>query len=160
MIARNVDLKETFKKRLTLSEAAYKANHTGDLSINKKNIIARCLANTSTFLTEQYASTSGTQMSNVGPYKKFALDITTVAMPNLIAHDLVLVKPLPSFTGVVFYYKFVAGVNKGGVEEGRTLNDPWSLGAMDEARINYTSPVVIDSFVGDGTTKELSLIHI
>ena len=157
MIARNVDLKETFKRRLAFSEAAYKANHTGDLSINKKNIIARCLANTSTFLTEQYAATSGTQMSNVGPYKKFALDVATVAMPNLIAHDLVLVKPLPSFTGVVFYYKFVAGINKGGVEEGRTLNDPWSLGAMDEARVNYTSPVIIDSFVGDGTTKEYAL---
>ena len=158
MVTRNVDLKETFKKRLVVSEAAYKsANNGADLSVNKKNIIARCLANTSTFLTEQYAPTSGTQMSNVGPYKKFALDITTVAMPNLIAHDLVLVKPLPSFTGVVFYYKFVAGVEKGGVELGRTLNDPWSLGKVDEARINYTSPVVIDSFTGDGTTKKFTL---
>lgn len=158
MITRNVDLKETFKKRLTVSEQAYKSLHEGaELSVSKKNIIARCLANTSTFLTEQYAPTSGTQMSNVGPYKKFALDITTVAMPNLIAHDLVLVKPLPSFTGVVFYYKFVAGVTKGGVEEGRTLNDPWALGAMDEARINYTSPVVIDSFKGDGSTTEFTL---
>lgn len=158
MITRNVDLKETFKKRLTVSEQAYKSLHEGaELSVSKKNIIARCLANTSTFLTEQYAPTSGTQMSNVGPYKKFALDITTVAMPNLIAHDLVLVKPLPSFTGVVFYYKFVAGVTKGGVEEGRTLNDPWALGAMDEARINYTSPVVIDSFKGNGTEVTFSL---
>lgn len=158
MITRNVDLKETFKKRLTVSEQAYKSLHEGaELSVSKKNIIARCLANTSTFLTEQYAPTSGTQMSNVGPYKKFALDITTVAMPNLIAHDLVLVKPLPSFTGVVFYYKFVAGVTKGGVEEGRTLNDPWALGAMDEARINYTSPVIVDSFVGDGTKTEFTL---
>lgn len=74
MVTRNVDLKETFKKRLIVSEAAYKsANNGADLSVNKKNIIARCLANTSTFLTEQYAPTSGTQMSNVGPYKKFAL---------------------------------------------------------------------------------------
>ncbi len=73
MITRNVDLKETFKKRLQVSEAAYKACHSGELSVNKQNIIARCLANTSTFLTEQYAPTSGTQMNNVGPYKKFAL---------------------------------------------------------------------------------------
>ena len=158
MITRNVDLKETFKKRLVVSEAAYKAANNGaELSVNKKNIIARCLANTSTFLTEQYAPTSGTQMNNVGPYKKFALDITTVAMPNLIAHDLVLVKPLPSFTGVVFYYKFVAGVAKGGVELEQTFNDPWALGKMDEARINYTSPVVIDSFIGDGSNKVFSL---
>lgn len=158
MITRNVDLKETFKKRLVVSEAAYKAANNGaELSVNKKNIIARCLANTSTFLTEQYAPTSGTQMNNVGPYKRFALDITTVAMPNLIAHDLVLVKPLPSFTGVVFYYKFVAGVTKGGVEVEQTFNDPWALGKMDEARINYTSPVVIDSFVGDGSKVTFSL---
>lgn len=158
MITRNVDLKETFKKRLKVSEAAYKSRNVGsDLSVNTQNVIARCLANTSTFLTEQYAPTSGTQMNNVGPYKKFALDITTVAMPNLIAHDLVLVKPLPSFTGVIFYYKFVAGVEKGGVAEGRTLNDPWSLGAMDEARVNYTSPVVIDSFKGDGTKTAFTL---
>lgn len=158
MITRNVDLKETFKKRLVVSEAAYKAANNGaELSVNKKNIIARCLANTSTFLTEQYAPTSGTQMSNVGPYKRFALDITTVAMPNLIAHDLVLVKPLPSFTGVVFYYKFVAGVQKGGVELEQTFNDPWALGKMDEARINYTSPVVIDSFAGDGSKVTFSL---
>ena len=81
IINRNVDLKETFKKRLKVSEAAYKEYHTDELSVNKQNIIARCLANTSTYLTEQYAPTSGTQMSNVGPYKKFALDITTLAMP-------------------------------------------------------------------------------
>lgn len=82
MITRNVDLKETFKKRLKVSEAAYKSRNVGsDLSVNTQNVIARCLANTSTFLTEQYAPTSGTQMNNVGPYKKFALDITTVAMP-------------------------------------------------------------------------------
>lgn len=158
MITRNVDLKETFKKRLVVSEAAYKASNNGaELSVNRKNVIARCLANTSTFLTEQYAPTSGTQMNNVGPYKKFALDITTVAMPNLIAHDLVLVKPLPSFTGVVFYYKFVAGVKKGGVEVGKTLNDPWALGDMDEARRNYTSPVVIDTFTGDASTATFTL---
>ena len=158
MITRNVDLKETFKKRLSVSESAYKAANNGaELSVNKKNIIARCLANTSTFLTEQYAPSSGTQMNNVGPYKKFALDITTVAMPNLIAHDLVLVKPLPSFTGVVFYYKFVAGIKKGGVELEQTFNDPWALGKMDEARINYTAPVTIDTFIGNGSTVTFSL---
>lgn len=85
------------------------------------------------------------------------MDITTVAMPNLVAHDLVLVKPLPSFTGVIFYYKFVAGITKGGVEIGRTLNDPWALGDMDEARINYTSPVIIDSFKGDGAAKTFTV---
>lgn len=73
MITRNIDLKETFKKRLKVSEQAYKGSHNDELSINKQNIIARCLANTSTYITENFAPTSGTQMSNVGPYKKFAL---------------------------------------------------------------------------------------
>lgn len=35
----------------------------------------------------------------MGTYKKFCLDLVTVALPNLIANELVIVKPMSSMTG-------------------------------------------------------------
>ena len=50
-------------------------------------------------LNEAFENSTGTQMSNMGLYKKFALNLTTVALPNLISHDLVIVQPMSSMSG-------------------------------------------------------------
>ena len=71
--------------------------------------------------------------------------MTTVALPNLIANDLVIVKPMTAMTGYIQYLSFVAGTDKGGIEKGDVFNDPFRLGAMSDARMNYTSAAVTDA---------------
>ena len=95
-----MNLLETYKRRLKVSESVYAKEH-GDatLSESKKQVIARVLANTSAYLNEAFANSTGTQRNDMGTFKKFALDLTTVALPNLIANDLVIVKPMTSMTG-------------------------------------------------------------
>ena len=42
----------------------------------------------------------------MGAYKKFCLAITNVVFPSLIAEDLVIVKPMTSYSGVITYAKY------------------------------------------------------
>ena len=75
-----MNLLETYKRRLKVSESVYAREHgNAYLSEAKKQVIARVLANTSAYLNEAYNNTSGTQRSDMGTFKKFALDLTTVA---------------------------------------------------------------------------------
>ena len=83
------------------------------------------------------------------------MDLTTVALPNLIANDLVIVYPMKSRTGYIQYLKFVAGSNKGGVAQGDLFNDPFRLGKMTDERVAYTSAFVPETVkvAEDGTAK-------
>lgn len=72
------------------------------------------------------------------------MDLTTVALPNSISHDLVLVKPMSSMTGYIQYIQFVAGSNKGGVKQGDVFNDPFHLGAMTPEREHYTARPIVE----------------
>ena len=138
-------LLETYKRRLALSEQVHKEAHGVSMTIAQKNTVARVLANTSAYLNEAFSNSVGTQRSDMAEFKKFALDLTTVALPNLIANDLVIVKPMSSMTGYIQYLRFTAGSNKGGVEQGKTVfNDPFALYPMTDARIDYTSRFVSD----------------
>ena len=78
-------------------------------------------------------------------FKKFCVDLTTVALPSLISNDLVIVYPLKSRTGYIQYLKFVAGSNKGGVKQGDLFNDVFALGAMTDERMNYTGANIVES---------------
>lgn len=140
-----MNLIEAYAKRLTVSESVYKKEH-GDTSLSegKKMTIARVLANTSAFLNETLSKSVGTQRADMGTFKKFALDLTTVALPNLIANDLVIVKPMSSMTGYIQYIQFVAGSDKGGVAQGDVFNDPFKLGAMSDDRVGYTAGAVAE----------------
>ena len=51
------------------------------------------MENTNRFMNEAFENSVGTQRSDMGAFKKFALNLTTVALPNLIANDLVIVHP-------------------------------------------------------------------
>lgn len=134
---------EAYAKKLSISEKVYSKEHGGrELSDSKKVAIARVLANTSEYLNEAFENSVGTQLSNMKTFKKFCLDLTTVALPNLIANDLVIVYPMKSRTGYIQYLQFTAGSNKGGVVEGEVWNDPFHLGQMTDSRVAYTSAFV------------------
>lgn len=147
-----MNLLETYAKRLKVSESVYNKEHNDTLSENKKMTIARVLANTSAYLQESFGQSVGTQRSDMGTYKKFCLDLTTVALPNLIANELVIVKPMTAMTGYIQYLQFTAGSTKGGVARGTVFNDPFKLGAMTDERVNYTASAVVEKIGAEETT--------
>ncbi|MCK9470183.1 MAG: hypothetical protein M0Q88_00325 [Bacilli bacterium] len=141
-----MNIVEAFRKKLSISEKVYEKEHGGrPLSESKKIAIARVLANTSEYITEAFENSVGTQFANMKSFKKFCLDLTTVALPSLIANDLVIVYPMKSRTGYIQYLQFKAGSNKGGVNQGDLFNDPFRLGDMNESRQNYTAAHVVEA---------------
>ena len=97
-------LLEQYKNRISVAESVYSKVHNGNkLDSNKKLTLATVLNNTNKFLTEAFDASSGTQRSDMGLYKKFTLNLTTVALPNLIANDLVIVHPMTSMSGYITY---------------------------------------------------------
>ena len=85
---------EAYKNRLTVAESVHKKMHMGEsMTNNKKLVTAKCLENCNRFMNEAFDQSVGTQRSDMNMFKKFAMNLTTVAVPNLIAHDLVIVHP-------------------------------------------------------------------
>ena len=86
-----MNLLEAYSKRLKVSESVYGRAHEGAKMDNRKKlVIAQCLKNTNAFLNEAFDNSVGTQRADMGLYKKFCLNLVTVALPNLIAPDLVI----------------------------------------------------------------------
>jgi len=159
-----VPLTEQYKKRLAISESVYNKTHENAImNVNLKETVAKVLSNTSEYikfrLKESFSNSVGTQRADMGDFKKFTLDVTTVTLPSLIANDLVLVTSMPSFTGSIQYYKFIAGSNKGGIighgENATEFNSPFALGEMTPERMHYTSQAVVDVIVPDAEGKAI-----
>lgn len=143
------NLLEAYSKRLAVSESVYSKQHSGQkMSNTKKMAVAKVLENTNKFMNEAFSSSMGTQRSDMGDFKKFCLNLTTVALPNLIANDLVMVSPMSSMTGYVTYIEYSAGTTKGETTSGDVFNSPFALGDVDS---NYTSSVVVEPHAATGT---------
>ena len=158
------NLFESYKNRLAVCESIHQKSHMGaKMSTAKKLMVAQVLDNTARFLNESLSTGAATQGiapnggNNVlGDYKKFCLNIATVALPNLILPELMIVKPMTSFTGYISYIKYSAGVRKGGVEQYELFNGPWGHGRADEFRANYTSAAVVEPITAEATECVLS----
>lgn len=75
-------LLEKWSKNLQVSENVYSRDHENEkLSQLKKVCIATCLNNTAKFLNESLDSSTATQRADLGDYKRFCLNLTTVALP-------------------------------------------------------------------------------
>ena len=155
-----ISLTEAYKKRLSICESVYAKTHENSaMSVNLKETVAKVLSNTSEYIKfrcmkESFGNSVGTQRADMGDFKKFTLDVTTVTLPSLIANDLVMVVSMPSFTGSIQYYHFIAGSNKGGIKQGETeFNSPFALGPMSDERVAYTSSAVTDIITPDGSGK-------
>lgn len=148
-----MNIVEAYQKKLSISEKVYAKEHGGRaLSDSKKIAIARVLANTSEYITEAFDGATATQLSNMKSFKKFCLDLTTVALPSLIANDLVIVYPMKSRTGYIQYLQFAAGDTKGGVNQGDLFADPFKFGQMTDDRVNYTAAKVVET-IAEGQTE-------
>ena len=78
------------------------------------------------------------------------MNLTTVAVPNLIAHDLVIVHPMSSMAGYVTYIEYSYSTTKGGTtagEESALISNPWQFGKVDA---DYTSARVVEPVAGEG----------
>lgn len=154
-----MNLMESYKGRLAVAESYYAQKNNGQkLSNTKKMITAQCLANVANFMNESFvSSTSATQRADMGQFKKFCLDITTLTMPNLVVSEMFMVHPMASFSGYVTYMNYAAGIAKGTVAEGDVFSNPFTLGTLSEGRIDYTGVTggkVVETVVGSALAYE------
>lgn len=136
-------LLENYKNRLSIAENVYSKSHNGATLDNARKILtAQCLRNVDKYMTEAFQNSVGTQRADMGQYKRFCMNLTNVAVPNLIAPELVLTKPMTSMTGYIAYIKYTAGSTKGNTTRGKVFNDPFRLGDVD---VDYTSARVTET---------------
>ena len=145
-------LLETYKKRLAVSDAVYGKLHEGEqMSTARKVAVATLLNNVNKIMTpmnEAFSNSVGTQRADMGEWKKFCLNLTNVAVPSLIAPELVILYPMTSMTGYITYIKYTAGSNKGQTKQGDVFNDVFHLGNVD---VNYTSQAVVENITAQAT---------
>lgn len=146
-------LLEQYEKRLSISESVAKKAGI-ELDNSRKNAIAMVLDNTNKFLNEAFSNSVGTQRADMGDFKKFCLNLTTVALPTLIAPELVIVNPMSSYSGYITYVEYSAGTNKGKTNKGDVFNDPFRLGKVD---VEYTGSAVTES--DDNSASEATKDH-
>lgn len=148
-------LLEAYSKRIAVAEKYFQNKHNGEkLTENKKLVVAKVLENTNRALNEAFNNSIGTNRSDLGMFKKFSLNLTTVALPNLIANDLVIVYPMSSMSGYISYVQYTAGSDKGATTQGKILNDPFRLGDVDA---NYTSATVVDEGKATATQQDFPM---
>jgi len=171
-----MNLLESYKGRLAISEKYYAQKNSGEkMSNSKKMLTAQCLHNTATYLNEAFKVAAGTQRADLGTYKQFCLDITALAVPNFIVNEIFMVAPMASFSGYVTYMEYALGEPKGGaggeLEEdpftsamskynqtawnvNNKINSPFEgFGPMTENRVRYSGQAVVETL---GTNLKLS----
>ena len=144
------NLLETYSRQLKVAEAYVAKNFEGKtMSSQTALTTAVLLDNTNRWITESLNSEIGaTSRGDMGAWKKFCLNLTNIAVPSLIANDLVIVHPMTSYSGSVAYLEYVSLTNKGDVKKGDVFNSVFGHGEMNEARQNFTSQVIVET-IGD-----------
>ena len=144
------NLLETYSRQLKVAEAYVAKNFDGkQISANTQLTTAVLLDNTNRWMTESI-NTTATARSDLGDWKKFCLNLTNIAVPSLIANDLVIVHPMTSYSGSVAYLEYVSKTDKGDVKKGDVFNGVFGLGMHSESRTSFTSQVIVETVGSDG----------
>ena len=106
------------------------------LSFEKKAALVNTLENTHQRLK---AMTEATNPSSIGQYKRYALDIVTSVVPNLIAFDCYAVQALDNRVGMLNYIDYSYSKDKGATKKGTTFASSINMGKSDPW---YTSEYV------------------
>lgn len=146
------NLLETYSRQLKVAEAYVAKNFEGkQMSSNTALTTAVLLDNTNRWITESLNSSIGaTNRGDLGAWKKFCLNLTNIAVPSLIANDLVIVHPMTSYSGSVAYLEYVALTDKNNMKD-KMLNSVFGHGEMNQERMNYAAPIVVETVGADGT---------
>ena len=143
------NLLETYSRQLKVAEAYVAKNFDGKaISANTQLTTAVLLDNTNRWMTESMGldnQLAGTQRSDLGAWKKFCLNLTNIAVPSLIANDLVIVHPMTSYSGSIAYLEYVSLTDKGDIAKGDMFNSVFGHGEMNEARQNFTSQIIVET---------------
>ena len=141
------NLLETYSRQLKVAEAYVAKNFEGKtMSSNTALTTAVLLDNTNRWITESLSNEIGaTTRSDMGAWKKFCLNLTNIAVPSLIANDLVIVHPMTSYSGSIAYLEYVSLTDKAGVNKGDMFNSVFGHGEMTPARQQFTSQVIIEN---------------
>lgn len=86
------------------------------------------------------------------------VNLTNIAVPSLIANDLVIVHPMTAYSGSIAYLKYVSLTDKNGIKEGDEFNSVFRMGDPNldqEARMNFTSQVIVESFTGGPVSLDI-----
>lgn len=122
-----------------------------DTNFERKLATAQCLENTRRQIKAMEALNYGsaTQPSNVGQYKRFALDMVATLVPNLIAPDLVSVQAVDNRVGMVNILEYQYGSTKGAAQQGQTFASPL---AYQGTASDYTSGEIKSEKIAAGQT--------
>lgn len=120
----------------------------GKLDWYRQATTAILLENTSSYL-DRAAMMNGsmneaTQPADVGYFKKYAINLLSAAIPNLIAPEIVSMQPMLSRVGEMRYLKVLYGSNKGSVKAGDTMFSMFHGGNGETA---YSSDEVDTEYV-------------
>lgn len=138
-----MNLLETYRMPLENSKKAYSALHEGAaLPSSKQMLVAKLLENVNEGIDSKMSNSVGTQRADLGTWKRFCTTVTSLAVPTLVADELVVIKEMESYAGVFAYVKFTAGSTKGGVKQGDSLNSIFAFGGTDG---NYSSEAIVET---------------
>lgn len=93
------------------------------------------------------AMNEATQPGDVGYFKKYAINLLSAAIPNLIAPDIVSMQPMLSRVGEMRFLKVLYGSNKGTIKAGDTMfsmfhggngETSYSSDEVDAEYVNFT----------------------
>jgi hypothetical protein len=146
------NLLETYSRQLKVAEAYVAKNFEGKtMSSNTALTTAVLLDNTNRWMTESLNSTIGVEGrdTSMGAWKKFCLNLTNIAVPSLIANDLVIVHPMTSYSGSVAYLEYVSLTDKGDVKVGDMFNSVFGHGEMTASRMNFTAPIAVETVTAE-----------
>lgn len=151
-IKTNGKLTEKWSKQLRAINEAF----DGKIEDHKLMTTAILLENTERFLNARRLYEGATQPADTGFFKKFAINLLSATVPNLIAEDIVSVQPMLSRVGEVRYLRVLYGSNKAPVTAGSTMFQNYTAG--DFSQTTYTSDEVDgETFTGDGSNKVFDL---
>lgn len=129
----------------------------GNIDEYKLLTTAILLENTERYLSNRSkALNEATQPSDVSFFKRYAINLLSAVIPNLIAEDIVSVQPMLSRVGEIRYLRVLYGSNKAPVRKGQIMFQNYQGG--DFSQHTYTSDRVEgEVLAADGTTKAFNL---
>lgn len=133
-------LMKKYGNRLNLAESVRKEKGQV-MDFERKLATAQCLENTARQLKvmESLDFAGATQPASIGQYKRYAMDMVTTVVSNLIAYDCVSVQPLENRVGMINFLQFAYGSDKGTAHRGQVFADARGYQGMNP---EYTSSMV------------------
>lgn len=136
-----------WNKRVAMVEKAQGKN----LTFEQKACLVNALENTH----QRMRAMEATNPSAIGQYKRYALDIVTSVVPNLIAFDIYAVQAMDNRIGMINYIDYQYSKAKGTTKERQTFASSINMGKSDPW---YTTDTVKDESIGTyeaGAVKNL-----